>query len=1155
MADGQERRAAPETNANRSLRSLATIEPVNIPQSGGPGSFARASSASVVQPLSASIATDLRKYGMATFGKAADLQHETSLIEGQMAAQQGQSMEALEMGGDKWALEGYRLVEAQRLSSSLLTAQREEIATGSYEMTPDQYRAHFMKRAETLLGAADDPRTAELARAQLLKQMPTLVDDQLSQHMQWKEQQNFDTLTNSVDTISMDPTSAEALISFADGAEGSATAGLSQDRRREAVVSGVVKAFENGNPMAYAILSKDGRFKELPVAQQRAIQSARKSYEQRQRSEYNADYIKAESELMTLITDGSLEPAMAMEAYAELLSEHNMTISQQEAGSVYSTAKAGVHNKEVNRLKAEADAAKLAVKEAKEAAARGEKLDAAREKALEAASKQAAEKAEAARKGNIDRRTTNSLLVEEAELRGDRQTAVNLAIRALTRSESSGRSNAVRTNDDGRMFGGSMQMGQGRLDMYNAQHGTSHTVSGFKDLSEAQQRSVNEWQINSILDYIDAEGYASHIGTTINGVEVTRIGMVAVAHLGGFGKKNGKRVGGLDKFLSSNGAYNPNDGQGGKVGTSLTDYLKKFGTGEALSPQDAQRAATQRIQALRDGAAVSAYEQMQPLLDKADTDYRRTGDEATWRKERAAAREQFGIEQTMADAKHAVGVMRALREDTEANIKSAHDEERAVNVGMQSRKAEEDFEQAATSYESGDSTKEELNAAYLQLLSDRNDIMTAAELPFSAKEALAQYDAQRKRLVEAMEARLKYDEGQSQIDYAELSGTMDQLPNDLQQRSLEQARERAANDVQDAIASGGVEQAQAGALMNSSMLDYFAKTGTIDPDMKRVLNGFVAGGLVDDKGNPRPEYVEAAQQYRDLSLRNPSAADKWFDKEHRDSLDAVLSMAAGGPLDAAVRTVGVRSAQAPRLPTTEVFLTDPRIMADMNEATSDYLKREDVGVTQAISNRDADLQQVLNTTWFDRFGVTDEVNKTTYKHRLEKELGESHGRTPHVRASELVAAAGVRVTNHTPIIGGIAVTLPMDGPTAGEMFFGNRAADFTDQAAVINDVVMDFFRTDAFVEQYPFVDDTTFAEALPVWFPDWIRGADTGTPEDQAQTVLTGVRPFQTYYDAASGGLVVQFSLPAGGYSDTILLDTRAMGQAYMRAHTAAAAN
>ena len=58
--------------------------------------------------------------------------------------------------------------------------------------------------------------------------------------------------------------------------------------------------------------------------------------------------------------------------------------------------------------------------------------------------------------------------------------------------------------------------------------------------------------------------YQHFIGDSINGVEITKSGMIAASHLGG--------VATLMEFLNTDGKINRND----VLGTSICDYLKKF---------------------------------------------------------------------------------------------------------------------------------------------------------------------------------------------------------------------------------------------------------------------------------------------------------------------------------------------------------------------------------------------------------------------------------------------------------------------------------------------------------------------------------------------------------------------------------------------------
>jgi hypothetical protein len=58
--------------------------------------------------------------------------------------------------------------------------------------------------------------------------------------------------------------------------------------------------------------------------------------------------------------------------------------------------------------------------------------------------------------------------------------------------------------------------------------------------------------------------YEHFVGESINGIRITKSGMIAASHLGGAGS--------LQKYLNSNGVINRKD----VLGTSISDYLKSF---------------------------------------------------------------------------------------------------------------------------------------------------------------------------------------------------------------------------------------------------------------------------------------------------------------------------------------------------------------------------------------------------------------------------------------------------------------------------------------------------------------------------------------------------------------------------------------------------
>lgn len=142
---------------------------------------------------------------------------------------------------------------------------------------------------------------------------------------------------------------------------------------------------------------------------------------------------------------------------------------------------------------------------------------------------------------------------------------VGSIIRSLTGTESGGNSAAFRTNTNGKSYGGLIQMGDGRLKDYAKATGSRPiSASQFKNLSATQQRAINEWHVNDLMQAAQATGA---VGKVINGTPVTLGGLVAVAHLGG--------KGGMNKFVQTNGRYNPKD----QLGTSLSDYLGKHASG------------------------------------------------------------------------------------------------------------------------------------------------------------------------------------------------------------------------------------------------------------------------------------------------------------------------------------------------------------------------------------------------------------------------------------------------------------------------------------------------------------------------------------------------------------------------------------------------
>lgn len=320
--------------AQDSLAGRTQMEPVVL---NGPAVNPRGFTPPDVS-ASSRVAAQLGNWASGKLATAVNKQQQKDQLDGEIAYQQGKTFEDVQMGGNKFALEGYRLMDAQTISSTMLAAQREAIAQGDHTMSPEAFRAGLGRRFEGMLEGVD-PRTADLVRETMAKQLPVLVSDHTAQHMRYKEGKNFESLSNSIEVISRDPTAVNELILFARGGEGSPSAGLSDDRRRGAVVAGVIRAFSNDNPLAYAALAKEGLLGDgLTTDQQNSIKAAQQAFQNRRRSEYDKALFDGEQDIMRRVERGELSPSEAVEETSILLADHDIEMNMSEAGGIYDAA-------------------------------------------------------------------------------------------------------------------------------------------------------------------------------------------------------------------------------------------------------------------------------------------------------------------------------------------------------------------------------------------------------------------------------------------------------------------------------------------------------------------------------------------------------------------------------------------------------------------------------------------------------------------------------------------------------------------------------------------------------------------------------------------------------------------------------------------------
>jgi hypothetical protein len=328
MLKGTERKTAAADSLAGATQVVAT------PRSAPSLSIRAAQVQDVENSTTSRIGRSLGTYATEQLQLTANKENEKAVLDGQMAYQQGKAIEDVEMGGNKWALSGYRLMQAQTISSSMLASQQELINQKGYQDDPDVFRRQYVDQLEEQIDGLDKD-TARMVRETMTQQMPTLVAQHTKAHLAYQEGEAFKALSYSIDTVSKDETATQALIAAVKGGVGSTSHGLSDDRRRKAVAEGVVRAFQNGNPQAYSKLKQAGVLEDLSTTDKNAIEAARNKYQSELRTSYNEKFIVDRNALLQDISTGEYSGKQSMEAFAKLYADHGINITATEANAAY----------------------------------------------------------------------------------------------------------------------------------------------------------------------------------------------------------------------------------------------------------------------------------------------------------------------------------------------------------------------------------------------------------------------------------------------------------------------------------------------------------------------------------------------------------------------------------------------------------------------------------------------------------------------------------------------------------------------------------------------------------------------------------------------------------------------------------------------------
>jgi len=1078
MAEGYEKRANPVDN----LRGSEAIQPVTRSVTGV---AAPRAPQVVTDTFGQQVAASLGKFASGKLLQAQQKKQERSVTDGQLAAMQGESFESVEMEGDKWALEGYRAVTASTISAGMLRAQEQDINSGGYEQDPEAYRQRLTDRITGVTEGIEDERTRELVRQQFIEQAPKLIDSHMQQNLAFKEEQNFNALAASVDVLSRDNSSTGALMSFAMGGEGAATAGLSQERRKAAVTQGIVDSFQKDNPAAYAHLEQAGFLspENLTTSQLRQIESAKSAFHSRMEGEWNEEW------------------HVAVEQMAANNAKHNRRTTAASAGNIYNAARAGVQFNE----------------------------------------------------------GTRGLNIQAAGEAGDYATQAALMQAAVIHQESRGRSDAVSP--------------VGATGIMQVMPATAMTPN-FKKMDGTRSNMRNVFEI------------ARDMGVRFNGrteSEARRLLFIEDVN-----KEMGMEyLQGLLREFDGNvelslAAYNAGPHAVQKYGgippyRETQDYVTKITkswSDDRPDPAADRIAAETRLAAVRKQAALDSYEAATPYLDQLDQQFKRgTLSHDDWIAQSREVMGKWGMAVDMQRLNHEAQINRSVLSNVSNKVEAEAATQSEIALAADLRVWEQSFDTVVEQVANGTGSPEELNQAVTGMAQVRANLHEKYGIPVASQTEIAAQDSDVKRAIEAVQVGRVAAQQRTVRERAAAMGTADALPAAEQAKLVKEHDDRLRQKYTDAVQSGEMSPERAQAAFMTEQVQHLARTGIVEPTQKRIINSSLNQAPMVD-GKPNPAFQEAMQSYMTMRAVNPSLADRYVDVGNRAVVDTIAArLGTNGNLPAAIQGYAANLEQATGSTpwaTPEEFRNDPSVIRGVGKAVSQFIGRTDIGATQATMTKDAEWLQVWDRRPSDSAALNEQ--RDVLEQRLMDEVLEVQSYAPNLKTEDIIAMASERVSREVAFVGGDMISFGNDVDVY-EAFYGNMAQEMRGRADAVNSSVMNYVRSDAFRERYPFAENSSFGETTGlsvlgrgisnnvlepvanIFLPqslefDTSSGGTSMGPRGALATGLSGARPFKAFPvpDGAGGArLALQFAMPSGGYSEPIHLDPSEVGAYHLQ--------
>lgn len=1115
--------------------------------------------------------------GLAEFGSnliqsAAKRRYETLQMDGAIAQTQGKSVDELPMDGNKWMLEGYHVMEAESASAALLTAQRAEISASLYEQDPDAFRARYVQRTDEAL-AGKDPRVQELIKQAIAKNMPSLVEQHTREHANFLERKNTEAVSTSIDMLSRDPTKTDQLLSFAKG-EGAAGA-LSFEKREEAVIDGVVQAYANNNPVAYAVLQDAGMFDSLTTEQASKLDAAKKRYNSEAKSKYSATRMQEEQALLMQIEQGTDDPMAVVEKYIDLQAKYGIEVDMAEASSVYGAAteaeamhstalsydiKTAAMNKDYDRV------AELTANAANNVSRGATKptyehntqidfqlgpnrpnrplqpvLDVIG-KSVEDVFGQGAkvvvtsgQEDEGKQHGSNRHGTGHAADIAIYRPDGSRVKATDGDMAAFAKT-------AARNGATGIGFGAEYMGGEHiHVDLTTPGQGQGHTwASGAKAIAGDLTGIMSSRRAASGAADLDPAKWATAVQYAKGDVA-----LAAVVY------RDGKET--ADAWVA--GGRKPEELNANTAAFSESIMYEVSGERFTTAKDRAVRAEA-TYKAVRDRNAVEAYGGYQREFAVMSDTYIKGGmSQQEFIASSDEARARWGIDTTKADidAELSASEKRGAAIQKEAEEAGEEAYAKTTTAFNLERKTLDDTLAEAISSIADMSKPENMSQseflaqqkAGMELAAKQHQGMVTAladekGIKWADRKIEQSVEGTVKKTRSGMEAALKNAQNSALIERALTTGTLDSLPADLQKKAyadaLPQINEQTRQYANEPNADGSTRsEDQVQEFRQGALEDWYVRAGQVPEEVRTQMSGPLRGQIILQTGEVNPAAQAAITAYRDLRVKSPHAAKSMLDDDVRVIADAVLD-ATNGSEEAIPRILA--SMWAEGLGNKFQGKPDP-----------DFSQRGDVqnAISKAIGGGAirALTTLVLPKTAFETANIP-ASQRDMVSSLMSEQVQKLHAAQPGMNPSWLIKQAERAVLRGTvPVKADPAgpddenyIVTDMSGGDIWAQTFGNAADQYSADRSAFSTALDGYVQSPDFVSRYgSVVPQTSMLETLRTGLP-------FTTPSDVQRAALGGRGAYKVNM-IGNGKAWVDFTMDADGSVKTVIVPLNEIGDWY----------